>query len=148
MWRRRPAPTSHAWTPGALKVIGWVTAIVMGGAAIGFILTTIFGSGSEGRSAVGGCHRDKPGQALLVQDVDAASVLAFHETVGFQPTQRPVHHHAARADHGCQVGSLGDWMRRIEDNLPIRGGDGRHTLARRLEGPLVEPHVENRHAIR
>jgi hypothetical protein len=61
------------------------------------------------------------GQPLLVEDLDTAAALAFHETVGFQSAQRPVHHHAARTDHGCQVGALRNWMWRVEDRVAVPG---------------------------
>jgi serine protease Do len=35
-------------------------------------------------------------------------MLAFHQTIGLEAAQRPVHHHAARADHGRQIPSLRD----------------------------------------
>ena len=85
-------------------------------------------------------HRNQLGQTLFVQDLDAAAELAFDETLSLQLRQGPIHHHAACADHRCQVGSLCNWSRGVEDRLPISGEDGGQPLAGILEGPLVEPH--------
>jgi hypothetical protein len=84
----------------------------------------------------------------VVHDADPAAVVALHETVGFQSTQCPVHHHAARADHGCQVGSLRNWMGRVEDRFSVPSEDGSHPLARILEGSFIEPDVDDHGEIR
>jgi hypothetical protein len=54
----------------------------------------------------------------------------------------------ARSGHGGQVGSLRDWMRRVENHPSVPGEDGSHPLARILEGPFIEPHVEDDRVIR
>ena len=75
-------------------------------------------------------------------------MLALDETVGLEATQGAVHHHPARAGHGCEISSLGNWVRRVEDHLPVSRQDGSQTLARTLEGPFIEPHIQNDREIR
>ena len=50
--------------------------------------------------------------------------------------------------HGCEIGPLGNWVRRVEDHLPVSRKDGSQALARVLEGPFIEPHIQDHREIR
>lgn len=93
--------------------------------------------------ALQGRNGNQSCQARGVQNDDAARPLALHKTFGLQLAKGPIHHHSAGTDHGCQVGSLGNWMRGVEDHFPIPSEDERQPLAGTLKRSLIEPHIEN-----